>query len=91
MNNQSTTSSPAKPGYILSKETCLFLDALRQLNEAYNSIYDAVDSTYPDVDAMMERRILPQFRELQNAVLGIMGNCITGNLLEQDGEAEITI
>lgn len=83
--------STGKTGYTLSKETSLYLDALRQLNAAYGAIYDAVDSHLEGVDSVMDREIVPSFTALQEAVLRLMGGRITNNLLEYEGESKVMI
>ena len=88
-----STSTLRNRDYTFSKETILYLDALRRLNEAYDAIYAATDAAFADVDTVMDEKILPQYIALQDATRDLLGDRIIDSLAKSKltGKAAIAI
>ena len=79
-------------GYEVSRETALFLDALRELDAAYSKIYDAIDLYAGSVDDTMDKHFLPLYNPLREEVESWMLACITQTMgLKASQGARITI
>ena len=79
-------------GYEVSRETALFLDALRGLDEAYSKIYEAIDEYAGSVDDTMDKHFLPLYNPLREEVESWMLACITQTMgLKASQGARITI
>lgn len=84
------TSTPQ--GYQVSRETSLFLDALRELDAAYSKIYEAIDEYAGSVDETMDKHFLPLYNPLREEVESWMLACITNTMgLKASQGARITI
>ena len=88
-----STSTRRNREYTFSKETILYLEALRRINEAYDAIYAATDAAFADVDSVMNEKILPQYIALQNATRDLLGDRIIDSLAKSKptGKAAIEI
>ena len=88
-----STSTRRNREYTFSKETILYLEALRRINEAYDAIYAATDAAFADVDSVMNEKILPQYIALQNATRDLLGDRIIDSLAKSKptGKAAIDI
>lgn len=88
-----STSTRRNREYTFSKETILYLEALRRLNEAYDAIHAATDAAFADVDSVMNEKILPQYTALQDATRDLLGDRIIDSLAKSKptGKAAIEI
>ena len=87
-----TKEKHAPQGYQVSRETALFLDALRELDAAYSKIYEAIDEYAGGVDETMDKHFLPLFNPLREEVESWMLACITNTMgLKASQGARITI
>ncbi len=88
-----STSTRRNREYTFSKETILYLEALRRINEAYDAIYAATDAAFADVDSVMNEKILPQYIALQDATRDLLGDRIIDSLAKSKptGKAAIEI
>lgn len=89
---ETRTKTATAQGYQVSRQTSLFLDALRGLDEAYSKIYEAIDEYAGSVDETMDKHFLPLFNPLREEVESWMLACITQTMgLKASQGKEITI